>query len=93
MTTENMNQEIQTLEEQGWEVDDGPRGLTKVERFDSYADSVQRLVRVGQRAQEAGVMPSIEVENGTEVTLRVGPPPSRVLTAAEIELAKSLTNA
>ncbi len=45
---------------------------------------------VGQKAEAGPAMPSIQVENGTEVTVRIGRSTSAALTADEIELAKSL---
>ncbi len=89
MTTETMNQEIEELEAQGWEADAAPRALEKHYTFPSYAATVKFLVAVGQRA-EGTAIPSIRIDNGTEVTVRVGGPTSAALTADEIELAKSL---
>ena len=90
MAKETMKQDIAALEKKGWEVDDEPRALVKRERFESYDASVQHLVKIGKRAEGAAEIPSIRIDGGTEVTVRVGRPPSPGLTAAEIELAKSL---
>ena len=90
MTTETMNQEIEKLEEQGWEADAAPRAVEKHYSFPSYSATMKFLIALGQKAEGAGAMPSIQVENGTEVTVRIGRPTSGALTADEIELAKSL---
>ncbi len=90
MTHETMKQEIQKLEEQGWEADAAPRAVEKLYQFPSFAATVKFLVAVGQKTQNASTMPSIQVENGTQVTVRVGRPTSPTLTAEEIELARSL---
>ncbi len=90
MTTETMIQEIEELEQQGWEADAAPRAVAKHYSFPSYSATMKFLIAVGQKAAAAAAMPSIQVENGTEVTVRIGRPSSATLTADEIELAKSL---
>ncbi len=90
MTTETMNQEIEELEAQGWEADAAPRALEKHYSFPSYSATMQFLIALGQKAEAAAAMPSIQVEKGTEVTVRIGRSTSAALTADEIELAKSL---
>ncbi len=90
MTTETMIQEIEELEQQGWEADAAPRAVEKHYSFPSHAATVKFLIAVGQKAEGGVAMPSIRVENGTEVTVRIGRPTSAALTAEEIELAKEL---
>ena len=89
MTTETMTQGIRELEQQGWEADAAPRAVEKSYSFPNYDATMKFLVKLGQRAEHAAV-PSIRVDDGTEVTVRVGRPPSATLTDDEVELAKSL---
>ena len=90
MTTEATKQDIAALERQGWRADTAARALVQTFGHETYDKTVRFLVRLGQKAQETGATPWIEIENGTEVTVRIGQPPAPTLTAAEIELAKSL---
>jgi len=90
MTTETMKHEIEKLEQQGWEADAAPRAVEKHYSFPSYSATMKFLIALGQKAEAAPAMPSIRVENGTEVTVRIGRSTSAALTADEIELAKSL---
>ena len=90
MTTETMNQEIEELEHQGWEADAAPRAVEKHYSFPSYSATMKFLIALGKKAEAAPTMPSIQVENGTEVTVRIGRSACAALTADELELAKSL---
>ena len=90
MMDQNMTEDLTALEAKGWEVDTEPRGLSKLECYPSFDAAVSRLVGLGDKAAACGVVPSIHIENGTEVTLRIGRPYSPGLTPEEIELAKSL---
>ncbi len=90
MTTKTMKHEIEELEQQGWEADAAPRAVEKHYSFPSYSATMKFLIALGQKAEAAAAMPSIQVENGTEVTVRIGRPTSGALTTDEIELAKSL---
>lgn len=91
MNTETMNQEIQELEEQGWEVDAAPRAVEKHYQFPDYRSTMTFLVAVGDEvAAGSSPMPSIRIESGTEVRLRIGGPTVRAITGDEIALAKAI---
>ncbi len=91
MSHETMNQEIEELEEQGWEADAAPRAVEKLYRFPDYPSTMDFLVAVGKAVAAAPApMPSIRIEAGTEVHVRVGGPTVRTVTAEEIALAKAL---
>ncbi len=92
MTTETMNQEIEELEEQGWEADAAPRAVEKHYKFPDYNSTMKFLVAVGDHvAAGAAPMPSIRIDSGTEVKLRIGGPAVRTITAEEIVLAKTIS--
>ena len=91
MTTETMKQEIKALAARGWEIDDAARGVEFLYRLRDYPGTVQLLIALGKAAEDTTAMPTIRVENGTEVRVRLGRPPSPGLTRDEIELAKKLT--
>ncbi len=92
MTTETMTQEIEELEEQGWEADAAPRAVEKHYKFPDYSATVTFLIALGEAvAAGASAMPAIPIESGTEVKVRVGGAPVRTITGDEIELAKALS--
>ncbi len=92
MTPKTMKQEIQELEEQGWEADAAPRAVEKRYQFPDYTETVNFLIGLGDKAAARGsAMPSIRIESGTEVMVRVGGAPVRAITAEEIALAKALS--
>ncbi len=94
MTTETMKQEIAELEEQGWEADAAPRAVEKHYRFPDFHGTKNFLIALEKEAAaQASAMPSIHIEDGTEVRVRIGGPPVRTLTAAEIAFAKAVSNA
>ena len=90
MTTETMIQEIRDLEEKGWQADAAPRAVEKTYQFPSFAATVKFLVALGQKTEGADTMPSIRIDNGTEMKLRIGRPTAGALTVDEIMLAMSL---
>ncbi len=91
MTHETMQQEIQELEEQGWEADAAPRAVEKHYRFPDYKNTVNFLIALGDKAAaESFALPSIRIESGTEVQVRIGGPTVRTISASEIAFAKSL---
>ncbi len=94
MTNETMKQEIGELEEQGWEADAAPRAVEKHYRFPEYTETVNFLIALGNKAADQSFnLPSIRIENGTEVQVRIGGPPVRAISAPEIAFAKSISDA
>ena len=88
---QDIRQDVRELEEQGWEADATP-AFEKRSAFPDYKATMNFLVAVGREAAATGApMPSIRIENGTEVKVRVGGPPVRAITAEEIALAKALS--
>ncbi len=90
MNPETVKQQIEELEEVGWEADDTPRAVEKRYRFNDYAGTLNFLIEVGAAIERTGAMPSIHIDTGTELTVRVGQPPAPALTEAEIQLAEAL---
>ncbi len=94
MIDETMQQEIQELEEQGWEADATPRAVEKHYRFPDFNGTKNFLIALEKAAAtQSAAMPPIRIDNGTEVHLRIGGPTVRTITAGEIALAKAVSNA
>ena len=91
MTNETLKQDIRYLAAKGCEIDAAPRGVEILYRLRDYAGTVQLLIALGKATENTTAMPTIRVENGTQVRVRLGRPPSPGLTRDEIELAKKLT--
>ncbi len=92
MTKETMNQQIEELEEAGWQAD-APPALAKQYAFANYTETLNFLMEMGDAAEAAGVMPTVHIERGTDVNVRVGRPPVQGLSEAEITLAVTLATA
>ena len=90
MNPDTVKQQIEELEEAGWEADDTPRAVEKHYRFSDYAETLNFLIDVGSAVERSGAMPSIHIDAGTQVTVRVGQPRAAALTEAEIRLAEAL---
>ncbi len=90
MTNEIEKEDLEELEAKGWVAETTTQALVKKEHRPSYSESLNYLIEVGDEAAKHGAMPTIRIDGGTEVTLRVGREPAPSLTAAEIRLAKAL---
>lgn len=91
MNDENLRQDIEELEQQGWQADTATRAIEKRHQFPSFNDTLSFLMEVGDAAERFGAMPSIRIESGHDVRLRIGREPAPALTAEEIALAKALS--
>ncbi len=91
MTNEDMHQQIQDLEKAGWKAAPPP-ALARRYAFPNFTETLNFLIEMGDAAEEAGVMPRVQIESGTEVDIRVGRPPVEGLSEAEINLAQILTS-
>ncbi len=92
MTDDNLQQEIEQLEEQGWQAETTVNAVEKRHRFPSFSETLNFLIELGDQTAKLDAMPSIHIDGGTEVSVRVGQPPAAGLTADEIRLAKALTS-
>jgi pterin-4a-carbinolamine dehydratase len=86
-----LSEEIAELVKAGWQADDTTWGLERPEQFPSFSETLTYLMDVGDKAGKLGVMPSIHIDGGTRVNVRIGRPPAPGLSADEIRLAKALT--
>lgn len=90
MTDDNLRQEIEQLEEQGWHAESSVNAVEKRHQFPSFSETLSFLIELGDLASRLDAMPSIHIDGGTEVSVRVGGQPVSGLTADEIRLAKAL---
>ncbi len=90
MTEDNLHQEIEQLEEQGWQAETTVNAVEKRHRFPSFSETLNFLIELGDLTARLDAMPSIHIDGGTEVSVRVGGQPAPGLTADEIRLAKAL---
>lgn len=91
MTNETLDErDREELEAKGWEVETTNQALVWKERRPSYSETLNYLIEVGDEAAKHRAMPTIRIDDGTEVTLRIGREPAPTLTADEIRLAKAL---
>ncbi len=93
MTDDNLRQDIEELEAQGWQADTAPRAIEKHHQFPSFNDTLSFLMELGDAAERFGTMPSIRIEGGNDVWVRLGREPAPALTAEEIALAQALAQA
>lgn len=90
MTNQDLRQAAAELAEMGWRIDDTPQGAEMPLRFPSFTETVNYLIDLGKTAQPFAAVPTVHIDGGTEVTLRLGRPPAPGLTADEIALAKAI---
>ncbi len=92
MTNTTLRDDVQELKEAGWEADDLPRAVAKQFDFASYSETLNFLIEMGEVAEEFETMPTIEIEDGTRLNVRIGHEPAPPLNKAEISLAKAIAN-
>ena len=90
MNPETVKQQIEELEEKGWQADDTPRAVEKRYQFPHFSETLNFLIEVGSAVDRTGASPSIHIDSGTQVTVRVGQEASPTLTEPEIRLAQAL---
>ncbi len=93
MNDETLQQQIEELEAQGWEADTAPRAIEKRHRFASFDDTLSFLMELGAAGERFGAMPSIHIEDGNQVLVRLGGEPTPPLTGEQIALAQALADA
>ncbi len=89
MTDETLQQEIEWLEQQGWQADATVQAVERRHRFPSFADTLNFLIELGDLTAPLDAVPTIHIDGGTEVNVRVGRGPAPALTGDEIRLAKA----
>ena len=90
MKPETFDEAIEQLEASGWQADNTPQAVEKQYAFESFADTLNFLIEVGAAAEGLETMPSIHIDDGVRLAVRIGRPPVPALSAGEIELAKAL---
>lgn len=93
MKPERIQEHIRELEAAGWHADAAPLAIEKTYRFPSYTETLNFLIEVGSAIEEFGAAPSITIDGGTRVTVRVGRQPVPALTEDEVGLALALAEA
>ena len=91
MTEHKLQPEIEELQARGWQVETTNQALVMQRRFPSFSESLEYLVDLKDLTAAFDATPSIRIEGGTEVNVRVGREPAPGLTAVEIRLAQALT--
>ncbi len=91
MNPERIGGRVANLQEnQGWASNKLPQSLEKSFVFATYSDAITFLIEVGSLAEATGALPTIVVENGNQVTLRLGQPDDAQVGEADVDFAEAL---